>query len=135
MSRHADEMLYRRLHVIVGDSNMSEISIYLKMGITAVVLQLIEQGVVGDQFRLADPVVAIKTVSRDLSCKEPLVLEDGRKWTPIEIQREYLELAHKHIPTEDLSEVVRDVMKTWEFVLDPPRRGSDELGSTPRLGD
>ena len=81
-------------------------------------LQLIELGVVGDQFRLSDPVLAIKTVSRDLSCKEPVVLEDGRKWTPIEVQREYLELAHKHIPTEDLSEVVRDVMKTWEFVLD-----------------
>ena len=115
---HADEMLYRRLHVIVGDSNMSEFSIYLKVGITAIVLQLIEQGVVGDEFRLSDPVLAIKTVSRDLACKEPLVLEDGRKWTPIEVQREYLELAHKHIPTEGVSEVVRDVMKTWEFVLD-----------------
>ena len=115
---HADEMLYRRLHVIVGDSNMSEFSIYLKVGITAIVLQLIEQGVVADKFRLADPVLAIKTVSRDLACKEPLALEDGRKWTPVEVQREYLELAHKHIPTEDVSEVVRDVMETWEFVLD-----------------
>ena len=115
---HADEMLYRRLHVIVGDSNMSEFSIYLKVGITSIVLQLIEQGVVADKFRLADPVLAIKTVSRDLACKEPVALEDGRKWTPIEVQREYLELAHKHIPTADLSEVVRDVMETWEFVLD-----------------
>ena len=79
---HADEMLYRRLHVIVGDSNMSEFSIYLKVGITAIVLQLIEQGVVGDAFRLSDPVQAIKTVSRDLACKEPVGLEDGREWTP-----------------------------------------------------
>ena len=115
---HADEMLYRRLHVIVGDSNMSEFSIYLKVGITSIVLQLIEQSVVADKFRLADPVLAIKTVSRDLTCKEPLALEDGRKWTPIEVQREYLELAHKHIPTENLSEVVHNVMETWEFVLD-----------------
>ena len=115
---HADETLYRRLHVIVGDSNMSEFSIYLKMGITSIALQLIEKGVVGDQFKLSEPIAAIKSVSRDLSCKAPLALEDGRKWTPIEVQRAYLELAHKHIPSTDLIAGVQDVMAKWEFVLD-----------------
>ena len=115
---HADEKLYRRLHVIVGDSNMSEFSIYLKMGITAIVLQLIEMGVVGDQFKLADAVAAIKSVSRDLSCKNPLTLEDDRKWTPIQMQRAYLELAHKHLPSADMSPVVKDVLNKWGFVLD-----------------
>ena len=56
---HANDKLYRRLHVIVGDSNMSELSIYLKAGITSIVLQLIEKGVVGKKFSLKDPVAAI----------------------------------------------------------------------------
>ena len=92
---HADDKLYRRLHVIVGDSNMSEFSIYLKAGITAIVLQLIEKGVVGDQFSLMEPVAAIKSISRDLSCKNPVELEDGKQWTPIEVQRGYLKLAQQ----------------------------------------
>jgi len=115
---HADEKLYRRLHVIVGDSNMSEFSIYLKMGITAIALQLIEMDVVGTQFKLSEPVAAIKSVSRDLSCKNPLTLEDGRQWTPIQVQRAYLELAHKHIPSADFTPVVKDVLDKWGFVLD-----------------
>jgi proteasome accessory factor A len=60
---HADSKLYRRLHVIVGDSNMSEFTIYLKVGITAIVLQLIEKGVVGKQFALQEPVAVIKSIS------------------------------------------------------------------------
>jgi Pup amidohydrolase len=120
---HADEKEYRRLHVIVGDSNMSEFTIYLKVGITAIVLQLIEKGVVGDQFKLSEPVADIKTVSRDLSCKRPLALDDGRSLTSVEIQRAYLELAHKHLFDADSDEsdpsapVVRDVMEKWAFVL------------------
>ncbi len=115
---HANEKLYRRLHVIVGDSNMSEFAIYLKVGITSIALKLIELGVVRDEFKLSDPVAAIKTVSRDLTCKNPLDLEDGRRWTPIEVQRAYLELAHTHIPKMDLTPVMKDVMEKWEFVLD-----------------
>lgn len=114
---HADEKLYRRLHVIVGDSNMSEYTIYLKVGITSIVLKLIEMGVVGDEFKLADPVAAIKTVSRDLSCKHPVDLDDGRRWTPIEVQRAYVELAHKHVSKLELTPVMKDVMEKWEFVL------------------
>ena len=115
---HADEKQYRRLHVIVGDSNMSEFTIFLKVGITSIALKLIEMGVVGDGFKLSDPVAAIKAVSRDLSCKNPVALEDGRKWKPIEVQRAYLELAHKHIPSIELTPVMKDVMDKWAFVLD-----------------
>ena len=115
---HADEKLYRRLHVIVGDSNMSEYTIYLKVGITSIVLQLIEKGVVGEQFKLSDPVSDIKRVSRDPSCKCQLALEDGRTWTPIEMQRAYLDLADKHLSDVDLSLIGKDVMDKWAFVLD-----------------
>jgi proteasome accessory factor A len=115
---HADEKLYRRLHVIVGDSNMSELAIYLKVGITSLTLQLIEKGILGDRFKLSEPVTDIKRVSRDLSCKTPLVLEDGRRRTSIEIQREYLGLARDHLSESCSSPVISDVMEKWEFVLD-----------------
>ncbi len=114
---HADSRLYRRLHVIVGDSNMSEFTIYLKVGITAIVLQLIEKGVIGNKFALEDPVKAIKTVSRDLKCTHELELKDGRKLTAINIQREYLELAHKHLSGEERTPIVDDLLKKWDFVL------------------
>jgi proteasome accessory factor A len=115
---HADEKLYRRFHVIAGDSNMSEFSTYLKVGTASIVLKLIEKGVVGDGFKLDNPVAAIKAVSRDLSCKKPLALQDGRRWSPIEIQRAYLELADKHLDPAERDEDVRDVMAKWEFALD-----------------
>ena len=115
---HADEKAYRRFHVIVGDSNMSEFSIYLKVGITAIVLKLIEKGVVGDQFNLVKPVSQNQIVSRDLTCKRNVLLEDGRRLTPIEIQRLYLDLAHKHLQPHEITSVMEDVMAKWEFVLD-----------------
>ena len=115
---HADEKLYRRFHVIAGDSNMSEFSIFLKVGTAAIVLKLIEKGVIGDRLKLQNPVEAIKSVSRDFSCKQPLALQDGQVMSPIELQREYLTLAHKHLDAVDKDSVVQDVMAKWEFVLD-----------------
>ena len=113
---HADEKHYRRLHVIVGDSNMSEFSIYLKVGITAIVLQLIEKGVIGEKFRLKEPVAAIKRISRDLSCKNPIELADGRMWSPLQVQRAYLELARRHL-SDRTSPLTQDILKKWDYVL------------------
>ena len=118
-------------NVIVGDSNMSELSIYLKAGITAIALQLIEKGVVGNQFGLKEPVAAIKSISRDLSCKNQIELEDGKLWTPIEVQRAYLELAQQHFTPEERTPVVEDVLEKWKYVLDnleiDPRRLGQHL--------
>ncbi len=125
---HADSKLYRRLHVIVGDSNMSEFAIYIKVGITAIVLQLIEKGVVGKQFALQDPVAVIKSVSRDLSAKSSYELKDNRKWTAIEIQQAYLELAHQHLSTEERTPIVEDVLEKWEYVLEGLKADPMSLG-------
>lgn len=114
---HADSILYRRLHVIVGDANMSEYAEYLKVGTTALVLQLIESGVINTQFKLQEPVKALKNVSRDLSCKKNLKTENGKELNAIEIQQEYLELAVKHFSTTDISPVTKDILQKWEFVL------------------
>ncbi|HID56946.1 TPA: proteasome accessory factor PafA2, partial [Candidatus Poribacteria bacterium] len=114
---HADEKRFRRLHVIVGDANMSEFTTYLKLGTTALVLTLIEMGVIKDRFKLLNPVKAIKSVSRDLLCKNRISLLKGGEWTPIQVQREYLNLAVKHLfPTAD--PIGRDILEKWEFVLD-----------------
>ena len=121
---HADEKLYRRLHVIVGDANMSEYTEYLKVGTTALILQLIEDGIINTQFKLKEPVKALKDVSRDLSCKKKLKTEDGKELNAIEIQQEYLDLATKHFSTVahawggDISPVMQDILQKWEFVLD-----------------
>ena len=71
---HADREKYRRLHVIVGDSNMSEYTIFLRNGVTALVLQMIEDGAVSQDFSLRDPVRAIKDVSQDVRCRLPIEL-------------------------------------------------------------
>ena len=125
---HADSKLYRRLHVIVGDSNMSESSIYLKVGITSIVLRLIEKGVIGSQFALQDPVAVIKSVSRDLSCKNKITLKDDRKWSAIEIQQAYLELAHQHLSSEERTPVVEDVLDKWDYVLSGLKSDPMSLG-------
>jgi proteasome accessory factor A len=114
---HADSGLYRRLHVIVGDANMSEYAEYLKVGTTALILQLIEEGVIKTQFNLQEPVKALKDVSRDLSCQKKLKLKDGKKFNAIDIQQEYLGLAMKHLSTTDISPVTKDILQKWEFVL------------------
>jgi Pup amidohydrolase len=115
---HADPAKYRRLHVIVGDANMAEYSTYLKIGVTAIVLRMIEEEGMLPEIELEDPVRSIKEVSRDTSLKSPIRLSDGRKFTAIEIQRLYLEGAHRFFDRSEADQGTRDVLKRWESVLD-----------------
>ncbi len=115
---HADPTRWRRLHVIVGDANMSELSTYLKVGTTALLLALIEED--ADRvpvFEMENPVRAIKEISRDLELKKTVRLTDGRALTPIEIQGAYLEAVEKGIgPGAD--PVTRDLLARWRTVLE-----------------
>src|SRR6266699_6175242 len=81
---HANRDRYRRLHVIVGDANMSEYSIYVKVGVTALVLQMMEDNFITKDLSLRNPVKAINDVSRDLTCKQPIELASGRKLLPVD---------------------------------------------------
>src|SRR6266853_684864 len=92
---HADAEAYRRFHVIVGDANMSEFATALKMGVTSLVLELIETGH-SPQLELANPIEATKSISRDASYSWIVELRDGRKISAIDIQRLYLAAAKKH---------------------------------------
>jgi proteasome accessory factor A len=126
---HADRDKYRRLHVIVGDSNMSEYTIYLRNGATALVLSMIEDGAIRRDLALRDPVRAIKEVSHDPSCKREIQLENGKKLSAVQIQREFLELALQYASSRTLDAWVRDVLVKWQHVIECLERDPMELSS------
>src|SRR6202048_3727175 len=92
---HADADRYRRLHVIIGDANLSETSTYLKLGTTALVLDLIEEGMDLTDLALARPVHAVHAISRDPSLRATIALADGRELTGLALQRIYLDRVAK----------------------------------------
>ena len=114
----ADWGLYRRLHLLVGDSNMMEYATALKVGTTALVLQLLEEQerVICDDIKLLDPVQATRDISRDMTYRWEVQLEDGRYTTATEIQRAYLDLAERYLRGRD--EESDWVLDEWRFVID-----------------
>ena len=119
---HADAQRYRRLHVIVGDANLSEVATFLKVGTTALVLAMIEDEFLPRDLTLAAPVAALRKVSYDLSLRQPLELADGTTMTAVEIQWEYLDRARKYAEEHGLEcigapEVGDEVLRRWEDVL------------------
>ncbi|MFN2490308.1 MAG: depupylase/deamidase Dop [Actinomycetota bacterium] len=125
---HADPERYRRLHVIVGDSNMSEISTLLKVGTTAIVLQMIEDDFISDDFSLVEPVKAMRDVSQDPSCRRTVELVDGRKLTAVELQWEYLKLAKKYAQDNDGDAGMDEILARWEGTLERLERDPTSLG-------
>jgi proteasome accessory factor A len=123
---HADHARFRRLHVIVGDANMAELSTYLKVGTLGIVLDLIEAGAELPQMDLDEPVRAIKQVSRDLDMRATLKLGGGRPTTALAIQRAYLKAAMDFYACHELDQITKDVLVRWEDVL-------DKLERDPRL--
>jgi Pup amidohydrolase len=133
---HADREKYRRLHVIVGDSNMAEPTIYLRNGATAVVLAMIEDGAIARDFSLRDPVRAIKEVSHDPALRQTVELSAGRRLTALQVQREYLELALRYDGSA-LGDWVGPVLERWGRVLDAlerePRDLADQIDWVTKL--
>lgn len=113
---HADPAKYRRLHVIVGDANMSEVSSFLKVGTTALVLKMIEDDFLPD-LALANPVKALHAVSRDIRCRTLVRLDDGRMLSAIELQWEYLTRAAKWSEDHEDDPSNRDILQRWEATL------------------
>lgn len=118
---HCDANKYRRLHVIVGDANMSETATLVKVGATSIVLAMIEDDVIGDGLMLANPVAAIKQVSHDPSLMRTILLRDGRRLTALEVQWEILERARDYERSHGLGavghEVGAQVLSLWEGIL------------------
>jgi proteasome accessory factor A len=112
----ADHSRYRRLHLLMGDSNMSEYVTALKVGTTAMVLNLLERKIFPQDVALGDPVWALKEISRDPTFKWILERKNGRTISAIDIQRSYLELAQQHL--QGIDEESDWVLTEWERTLD-----------------
>jgi proteasome accessory factor A len=114
---HADKEKYRRLHVIAGDVNMSEFATYLKIGTTALMLSMIEDKFLHKDLKLQHPVTAMRAVSRDVRCRQPLLLENGKRYTALDIQYEYLHAARKYVGQHPELPLADDLLEKWEDVL------------------
>ena len=114
---NADREKYRRLHVIVGDSNMSEYVNLLKVGTTDIVLRMIEANFITRQFALRNSVHAIQRISDDVTCTRTVELENGRRLSAVEMQLEYLDLARLYLEIEGSDPTTDLIMKCWEHVF------------------
>jgi proteasome accessory factor A len=120
---HADAERYRRLHVIVGDSNMSETTTLLKVGTTDLVLRMFEAGVVMRDLTLENPIRAIREISHDITCQRTVRLANGRELTALEIQREYHEKVAEFVETRGGDATSKRVVDLWGRVLDAVQSG------------
>ncbi len=116
----ADHSKYRRLHLLMGDSNMSDYATALKVGTTALVLNLLERKIFPGDVGLGDPVWALKEISRDPTCSWVLERKNGRTISAIDIQRRYLELAEKYL--NGMDEESDWVLREWARTLDDLER-------------
>ena len=119
---HADPQQYRRLHVIAGDANLCEVATFLKVGTTAIVLAMIEDGFIAKDLSIVGPVAAMRTVSHDPTCRATVELLDGGRITAVELQWEFLRLAQKYADETGLDVCGGDdvggmVLSRWESVL------------------
>jgi len=116
---HADASRYRRLHVIIGDANRSEVQTFLKLGTTALVIAMIEASALPGDLALERPVRELRSVSHDPSLRHLLRLKDGRRMTALQVQLGYLEYARKFVEHLDGEPDAQsyDVLERWESVL------------------
>ena len=129
---HADPEKYRRLHVIVGDSNMSEFATYLKLGTAAVVLAMIEdRNTVLRDYNMASPINALRDISYDLWSKEPVKLSNGRDLTALEIQDDLCERAEQFLQGHPLPADQVHAVQLWREVIEQYR--NDPMGLADRV--
>jgi len=121
---HADAERFRRLHVIVGDSNMSETTMLLKVGATDLVLRMVEAGVVLRDMTLDNPIRAIREVSHDMTGRSRVRLANGREMSALEIQYEYLSRAKDFTDANGLDPISKRVLEMWERALSSIEEGN-----------
>jgi len=125
---HADAEHYRRLHVIVGDSSMSETTTMLKVGSTDLVLRLVEAGLPMRDLTLENPIRAIREISHDVTGTHPVTLANGRTVTAVDLQEEYLGRVQDWVTSEsDPTPEVKQVLDLWERGLRALRTGDLSL--------
>ena len=115
---HADAERFRRLHVIVGDSNMSEYTTFLKVGTTSIMLRMLEEDSrPWRDLTLENPIRAIREISHDITCRRRVRLANGRELSAVEIQGEYLHRALQFAKRRGLSPLEEQALAMWEHVM------------------
>ena len=115
---HADAERFRRLHVIVGDSNMSEYATFLKVGATSIMLRMLEDpSVVLRDMTLENPIRAIREISHDTTCTRRVRLANGREASALDIQYEYLNRALRYQEQKGFSPLEEKALAMWEHCL------------------
>ncbi|TWJ06397.1 proteasome accessory factor A [Stackebrandtia albiflava] len=114
---HADAERYRRLHVIVGDSNMNEVTTMLKVGSADLVLRMIETGVAMRDLTLENPIRAIREVSHDITGRAKVRLANGKEMSALEIQHEYVTKAQDFVDRRGADATTKRVLELWTRVL------------------
>jgi Pup amidohydrolase len=137
---HADPEKYRRLHVIIGDANLSEVSIYVKVGSTALVLEMIEDRAVGLDLGIDKPVNELHAVSHDPTLAHLVTLKDGRSMTALDLQEAYFEAASGYVDDRygsDADEQTKDVLYRWGSLIrrlrDDPMQCKREIDWVAKL--
>jgi proteasome accessory factor A len=124
---HGDAERFRRLHVIVGDSNMSETTLLLKVGATDLVLRMIEAGMALRDLTLENPIRAIREVSHDMTGRRRIRLASGREASAVDIQREYLASAMEFTDQHGCDAITKRVLDLWERTLTAVETGRLDL--------
>jgi len=128
---HADPSRYRRLHVIIGDANLSEVQTLMKLGVTSLMLAGIEAGTLGDPVILADPVEAVWRISHDPTLRTTVRLADGSEVTALDLQWHYLDWITKHVEGNGADDATRQALAEWSGVLADLER--DPVSTADRL--
>jgi proteasome accessory factor A len=114
---HADAGMFRRLHVIAGDSNMSETATYAKVGVVGALLQMLEEGHSFRMLDLENPIRAIREISSDPTCRRRIRLSNGRELSALDIQWEYLDKVSRYARTQGFAAAVDRAVRLWEQML------------------
>ena len=134
---HADPTRYRRLHVIIGDANLSEVQTLMKLGVTSVMLAAIAHGSLGDPVILDDPVDALWRISHDPTLGAKVRLDDGVTVSALDLQWHYLEWLSKHVEEHGTTAINQSALAEWEGVLTDlerdPATTADRLDWTAKL--
>jgi proteasome accessory factor A len=129
---HSDADKYRRLHVIIGDANLSEISTLMKVGTTSLILSMIEAKALTNELSIADPVGELKAVSHDPSLNHRVRLRDGRRLTALDVQWAFFERASSFVAGRGgPDEATAEILQRWEAILD--QLGRDPMGLADQL--
>jgi proteasome accessory factor A len=123
---HADAERYRRLHVIVGDSNMSEWTTFMKVGITDLVLRMVEANTVMRDLSLENPIRAIREISHDTTCTRTVKLANGRELSALDLQTEYYEKTARFIERRGADPTSSLLVQEWGAALEALRDGAPE---------